>query len=74
MYRVALALLKHEIEQHSSPGLVEILRHFRTVCVVAGPLLAFVADWLIPLAFLWRSVSVVQNVLADHGTTVVSSS
>ncbi len=57
MYRVANAMLVHEVDAHHNEYLESLMRHFKLVFALAGPLVFFLADWLIPIRFLFRFVS-----------------
>ena len=57
MYRVANAMLVHEVDAHHNEYLESLMRHFKLVFALAGPIVFFVVDWLIPIRFLFRFVS-----------------
>jgi hypothetical protein len=54
MYRVTNALLAHEIDEHHNEYLETLMRHFKTLFILFGPAVFFLADWIIPVRFLFR--------------------
>lgn len=56
MYRVTHSMFQHEVDEHHSEQLEAILGHFKTIYVFLGPVAVFVADWVIPIRFLFKYV------------------
>ncbi len=54
MYRVTLAMFQHEVDENHNEYLEALLRNFKYIYIVVGPIGVFLADWIIPLVFLFR--------------------
>ena len=54
MYRVAHSMIQHEVDEHHNEYLEQLMKHFNLAYIVVGPIVVFVADWVIPPMFFWR--------------------
>jgi hypothetical protein len=61
MYRVTHAMFQHEVDEHHSEQLEAILGHFKVIYVFLGPITVFVADWVIPIRFLFKYVVAITH-------------